>query len=76
MIEKGLKMAKKVPYCDISAKLGDLSAASFKAHKGYAHVAGYYESTLVGLIADLPAHKQNELMRVFQDRIDALQESA
>lgn len=69
-------MAKKVPYSDISAKLGDVSAASFKVYKNYAHVAGYYESTLVGLIADLPANKQNEMMRIFQQRIDELQKSA
>lgn len=69
-------MAKKVTYSEISAKLMDLSSASFKVHKNYSHVAGYYESTLVGLIADLPAHKQNEMMRIFQDRIRSLQESA
>lgn len=69
-------MAKKVPYCDISAKLGDLSAASKKVYGSYSHIAGYYESTLVGLIADLPAHKQAELMRVFQQRINDLQENA
>ena len=69
-------MAKKVPYCDISAKLGDLSSASKKVYGSYSHIAGYYESTLVGLIADLPAHKQNEMMRIFQDRIQQLQEVA
>ena len=69
-------MAKKIPYCDISAKLGDLSAASKQRYGSYSHIAGYYESTLVNLIADLPAHKQNELMRLFQQRIDALQSNA
>lgn len=69
-------MAKKVPYCDISAKLGDLSAASKKVYGNYSHIAGYYESTLVGLIADLPAHKQQEMMRVFQDRIQQLEKNA
>ncbi len=69
-------MTKKVPYCDISAKLGDLSTASKEVYGTYSHIAGYYESTLVQLIADLPAHKQNEMMRIFQQRIESLQTGA
>ena len=69
-------MAKKVSYSEVSNKLMELSSESFKVHKNYSHVAGYYESTLVGLIADLPAHKQNEMMRIFQNRIDALRNGA
>jgi hypothetical protein len=69
-------MATKVQYSEISKTLSDLSTASYKVHGSYSHVAGYYESTLVGLISDLPAHKQREMMRLFQDRIKSLQEIA
>ena len=69
-------MAKKVTYSEISDKLMNLSSESYKVHKNFAHIAGYYESTLVGLIADLPAHKQQEMMRLFQNRIENLQTSA
>lgn len=69
-------MTKKVPYCDLAARLGDLTSTAKKVYKTHAYIAGYYESVLVGLIADLPAHKQNELMRNFQDRINDLQKYA
>jgi len=66
----------KVTYSDISAKLGNLSSVANKVYGSHAYVAGYYESTLVQLIADLPAHKQNEMMRLFQERIERLHEDA
>lgn len=69
-------MAKKVPYCDISARIGDLSSVAREVYGSHAYIAGFYESTLVNLIAELPAAKQNEMMRIFQDRIQRLQESA
>lgn len=65
-------MTKKVAYTEISGKLMELSGASYDVYKNFAHIAGYYESTLVSLIADLPAAKQREMMRVFQDRIEGL----
>ena len=67
---------RKVPYCDIVAKLGKLSSVSREFYGSHSYVAGYYEATLVRLIGDLPAHKQNELMRSFQTTIESLQKNA
>ena len=69
-------MAKKVPYCDMAARLGDLTAASRDVYGNYAHIAGYYETTILNMLRDLPAQKQHEMMRIFQESIKMIKQSA
>lgn len=47
----------------IRATLNDFADASYHKYGSHSHAAGYMQSMLVGLIADLPKHKQAELMQ-------------
>jgi hypothetical protein len=66
MIEKGSKMATKMKYSEVSDVVRKFSEVSRKKYDSYAHAAGYLESTVASLIADLPAHKQKEMIKIFE----------
>lgn len=56
-------MAKKVEIGEIREAVQSFSAQSYEKYGSYSYVAGYYESALARLVADLPAHKQREFLQ-------------
>lgn len=65
MIEKGSKMAKKMTYGEIDTVLKDLTTAARAEYGSDSYACGYLTSHLLSIMADLPAHKQLELVRMF-----------
>lgn len=56
--------AKKMTYEQISATLRNFTETSRTAHD-YAYVAGYYESMIAHLLAEMPARRQEmEVMMI------------
>lgn len=66
----------KLTYTEIAADLRDTSDVVLKRKGSYAYVTGTYESILANLVADLPKHKQMEVMRLLQGVRERMQESA
>ena len=56
-------MAKKVELSEIREAVKSFSADSYEKYGSYSYVAGYYESVIARLVADLPAHKQREFLQ-------------
>jgi hypothetical protein len=57
----------KMCYSDVANALRDMSDASMEARGGYGYAMGVCENMLATLIAELPAHRQKEYMRVVAD---------
>lgn len=66
----------KVTYLEVSAELRETSRICLENKGSYSYVTGTYESILAGLVADLPKHKQAEVMRALKLTQERLQETA
>lgn len=53
----------KLTYCEIAAALRETSQVSMETKGSYAYATGVYESMIASLVADLPKHKQLEVIR-------------
>lgn len=51
-------MAAKQNQQQIQTQLRAFSAATYEHHGSYAYVAGFYETLVSELLAELPAHRQ------------------
>ena len=56
-------MAKKVEIGEIREAIKSFSDQSYEKYGSYSYAAGYYESTIAQLVAELPAHKQREFLQ-------------
>ena len=56
-------MTKKLTYIEIGTMLQEASKNCLAKTGSYSVISGTYESLLAGIVADLPAHKQQELKR-------------
>jgi hypothetical protein len=63
-------MAKKLQFSEVSKQLNAFSEASYKKYGSYSYASGYFESSLAQVLADLPAHKQAEVLRCMQQVLD------
>ncbi len=52
----------KVTYSEIASSLRDTSQLCMDTYATYSYVTGTYEAIIAGLVADLPKHKQAEVM--------------
>ena len=66
----------KLTYSDIAAELRDTSQVSMQTKGSYSYATGYYESIIAGLVADLPKHKQMEVIRSLQSAREYMQKDA
>lgn len=66
----------KLTYTEIANELRETSKVSMETKGSYAYATGMYESIIVGLVADLPKHKQLEVMRTLQYGRERMQETA
>ena len=62
----------KLTYAEINEHLRETSKMSKDVFDSYAYVTGLYESMLGGLVADLPKHKQLEVLRTLQSARDSM----
>jgi hypothetical protein len=69
-------MMSKLTYSDIAAELRDTSQVSMQTKGSYSYATGYYESIIAGLVADLPKHKQMEVIRGLQSARERMQKDA
>lgn len=56
----------KVTYSEVANELRETSKVSMEKKGSYAYATGVYESIIAGLVADLPKHKQAEVMRTLR----------
>lgn len=56
----------KVTYSEVANELRETSKVCLETKGSYAYATGVYESILAGLVADLPKHKQAEVMRTLR----------
>ena len=56
----------KVTYSEVANELRETSKVCMEVKGSYSYVTGVYESILAGLVADLPKHKQAEVMRTLR----------
>jgi hypothetical protein len=60
------KYMTKVTYSEVANELRETSKVCMEVKGSYSYVTGVYESILAGLVADLPKHKQAEVMRTLR----------
>jgi hypothetical protein len=65
-------MAKKMTYSELSVEMKNFAAATREHYGSHAFACGFLESSLANVLADLPAHKQMELVRAMQKTIEGL----
>jgi hypothetical protein len=68
-------MMNKVSYIEVANALRDTSKICLEAKGSYGYATGLYESILADLVADLPKHKQAEVMRLLKMSQDGLKEN-
>ena len=56
----------KATYSTCSAIVNEMTAATVAHYDTHAFAAGYLSTLVASLIADLPKHKQNEVIRQLQ----------
>jgi hypothetical protein len=56
-------MTAKFTYSDIMTTLKQFSEVSYNKYGSHSYAAGALESSLASIVADLPRHKQAELIR-------------
>jgi hypothetical protein len=56
-------MSKKMLYSEVMTELREFSTASRAKYDSYSYAAGFLESMVGDLIADLPAEKQADALR-------------
>lgn len=66
----------KLTYCDIAAELRETSQVSMETKGSYAYATGVYESMIANLVADLPRHKQLEVIRGLESARKSMQTTA
>lgn len=66
----------KLTYSEIAAGLRETSKVSMETKGSYAYATGMYESIIASLVADLPKHKQLEVIRSLESGRKSMQESA
>ena len=66
----------KVTYSEITNELRITSQLCMDTYATYSYVTGTYESILAGLVADLPKHKQAEVMRSLRNARERLENDA
>jgi hypothetical protein len=54
----------KVTYTEIALELRETSKVCMETKGSYSYVCGTYESIIADVVADLPKHKQAEVMRL------------
>lgn len=54
----------KVTYTEIALELRETSKICMETKGSYSYVCGTYESIIADIVADLPKHKQAEVMRL------------
>lgn len=64
----------QLKYSDIAAELRETSKVCLNTMGSYAYATGTYESILANLVADLPKHKQVEVMRILKSTQKSLKE--
>jgi len=57
-------MAKKLGYADISTEIGTFIDVTKEAFDSYSYAAGALQAQLAFVLSTLPAHKQQETLRV------------
>ena len=57
-------MAKKLGYADISTELGKFITTTHEHFESHSYAAGALQAQLAFVLADLPAHKQQETLQV------------
>jgi hypothetical protein len=73
---KANEMAKsKLKYAEIHNVIREFSDASQTKYNSYAYAAGYLESQLALVLADVSISKQNEIMNLFQRTINDLKKA-
>jgi hypothetical protein len=60
------KYMTKVTYSEIANELRETSKVCMEVKGSYSYATGVYESIIAGLVADLPKHKQAEVMRTLR----------
>jgi len=66
-------MAKvKLQYAEIHNVIREFSDASQTKYNSYAYAAGYLESQLAQVLAELPINKQADIINLFQRTINDL----
>jgi hypothetical protein len=69
-------MAKsKLKYAEIHNVIREFSDASQTKYNSYAYAAGYLESQLALVLADVSISKQQEIISIFQRTISDLQKA-
>lgn len=66
----------KLTYTDIANELRDTSKVCMETMGSYAYATGTYESIIANLVADLPKHKQLEVVRVLESARKSMKERA
>ena len=66
----------KLTYTEIANELRQTSQVSLEVKGSYAYATGMYESIIAGLLADLPKHKQLEVVRSLQSGRESMQKTA
>lgn len=56
----------KVTYSEIANELRETSKVCMESNGSYSYVTGTYESILADIVADLPNHKQAEVLRMLK----------
>jgi len=70
---KANEMAKsKLQYAEIHNVIREFSDASQTKYNSYAYAAGYLESQLAQVLAELPINKQADIINLFQRTINDL----
>ena len=69
-------MAKvKLQYAEINDVIKTFSDASYTKYNSFSYAAGYLQSQLAMIVADLPVNKQNDIIRLMQQTINQLQKA-
>lgn len=66
----------KVTYSEIADSLREMSKVSMESRGTYAYATGMYESIIASLVADLPKHKQLEVLRSLESARKSCVENA
>ena len=66
----------KVTFGEVSSVLRETSNSCYDLFGNYSYITGTYESILARLVADLPKHKQAEVMRSLRSAQERMQKDA
>lgn len=59
-------MSKKLNSSEVNSKLQEFADVTYEKYSNYAYACGAFQSQLSHAIADMPAHKQNEMIQLFE----------